>query len=66
VELFDSLMQFGVARQLLKHRLRRKFSHTIRVYLFIWFPGTERILLKKQIPTQVAAYSYRTLSSQSL
>src|SRR5215475_5087882 len=38
VELFDSLLQYGVAGQLLKHRLRRKFSHTIRVFPLIWFP----------------------------
>jgi hypothetical protein len=36
--LFGSLVQYGAAGQLLKHRLRRQFSHTIRTSPLIWFP----------------------------
>src|SRR5262249_20263027 len=38
MELFDGIVQYSVAGQLLKHRLRRSFSHTIRTLLLIWFP----------------------------
>src|SRR6266487_1266661 len=55
VELFGGLVQCGATGQLLKHRLRRKYSHTIRTLPVIWFPDPETILLKKQRPRQVAA-----------
>ena len=47
VELFGGLVQYGAAGQILRHRLRREFSHTIRTFPLIWFPRHQDNFLEK-------------------
>ncbi len=61
VELFDGLVQCGAAGQLLKHRLRRQISHTIRTSPLIWFPRRKNNFIERA-GSQVAVCSHPTLS----
>ena len=47
VELFGGVVQYGATGPIFRHLMRRKFSHTIRTFSLIRFPGTKTIFVKK-------------------
>ena len=66
VELFGGVVQCGVIGPILRHRMRQKFSNTIRTFSLIRFPRHQDNFLEKVSYTQGQLAVTRRVRTQSL